>query len=792
MANITGASLAPIYDRINATEKYHPYEAETFADWAMEAGDAVTLKRGNKNYKSPVHSARLTWKGIPTMSLSSTGNQERESISKVSKNKYRKSGYGRRNNRIDNGLWHKIEETDEYWRSYYGDEINGLYSVVEQTAEYWRASYTDLKNGLYSRVEQTAEYWRASLTDTENGLYSRIEQTASYWRASLEDTKNGLYSRIEQTAEYWRASLTDAENGLESLVEQTAAYWRSTLTDTENRLQTSIEQTASGWRVALSGVMSDGKVTAASIATAINNQGQAGVGISGDWIKLDGDTTLTGALNIRDGALHVQKTAYFGNDVYITGGNSLILQTSGTPATNYNLTPAIMASMIVKAAVSGNVLKLWTYGEDQSSDPALTFSKATSLSGEWASGVFTVTASPQGSTCLTSLTRGAITWSNGTATIPIKATINSGAAIHDTGYSPTLALTFSGSWSGRNYTAVTKHGTTTVGSSVGIVYDGLVASGSISKSGKNVSRSFIVYSDDGEGNADAVIMTKSVTISASSVYNDGWAAAYGKVTLPGSNTSSANFIVYAPPSTVDGSAAANRYSVANQSNNAVNVNNVDSEGNVLKTIARFTHGKYTAGYDAAHLSGTWSKTSSSLTNNNKITISKVTTGSSNSLNYVISAAASIAYNSTSNKFVATGQAKVDGTQRGDNATASSGEITIQFNNIQGSGASAYRTISVKNGSAVIRTSGNLTDYGDGYSAGDSNGYNRAYNNPDVDEIQLGSITHSSSDPGGTNLSTLRQEILDAIDAARGRYVKFKVSVNVNGTNHEKYYKLNFT
>lgn len=729
MANITGASLAPIYDRINATEKYHPYEAETFADWATEAGDAVTLKRGDKNYKSPVHSARLTWKGIPTMSLSSTGNQEREPISKVSKNKYRKSGYGRRNNRTDNGLWHKIEETEEYWRSYYWDEINGLYSVVEQTAEYWRASLTDTKNGLYSRIEQTAEYWRASLEDTKNGLYSRVEQTAAYWRSTLSDVENGLYSRIEQTAEYWRASLTDAENGLESLVEQTAAYWRSTLTDTENRLQTSIEQTASGWRVALSGVMSNGKVTAASIATAINNQGQAGVGISGDWIKLDGDTTLTGALNIRDGALHVQKTAYFGNDVYITGGNSLILQTSGTPATNYNLTPAIMASMIVKAAVSGNVLKLWTYGEDQSSDPALTFSKATSLSG---------------------------------------------------------------AWSGRNYTVTAKQGTTTVGTKTGIVYDGLVPTGNVSKSGKNVSRSFIVYSDDGEGNADAIIMTQTATISASGVYNDGWAAAYGKVTLPGTNTSSANFIVYAPPSTVDGSAEANRYSVTDYSNNAVNVNNVNSSGTVLKTIARYTHGKYTEGYDAAHLSGTWSKTSSTLTNNNKITISKVTTGSSNSLNYVISAAASIAYNSTSNKFVATGQAKVDGTQRGDNATASSGEITIQFNNIQGSGASAYRTISVKNGSTVIRTSGNLTDYGDGYSAGDSNGYNRAYNNPDVDEIQLGSITHSSSDPGGTNLSTLRQEILDAIDAARGRYVKFKVSVNVNGTNHEKYYKLNFT
>lgn len=773
MANITGASLTPIYNRLNGTENYHPYDAQTFADWSLEAGDTVKVSRGNENYKSPVHSTKMTWRGTPMITLNSTGKQERDSISKASKNKYRKSGYGRRNNRTDNGLWHKIEETDEYWRSYYGDELNGLYSVVEQTAEYWRASLTDTKNGLYSRIEQTAEYWRASLTDT----------------------KNGLYSRIEQTAEYWRASLTDAENGLESLVEQTAAYWRSTLTDTENRLQTSIEQTASGWRVALSGVMSNGKVTAASIATAINNQGQAGVKLSGDWIAIDGNTTLTGALSLSGGDFTLNGNLYVG----LSGANyvqattlKLVGASSSQGANIQNLGATDVQDMIIKAEVSGNTLRLWKHGDSTAGDPSLTFSKATSLSGEWASGVFTVTASPQSETILTSLTQAAASWSNGAATIPIKATIGTSQTVYDTGKNVSIALTFSGSWSGRNYTAVTKHGTTTVGSSVGIVYDGLVASGSISKSGKNVSRDFIVYSDDGEGNADAIIMTQTATISASSVYNDGWSAAYGKVTLPGSNTSSANFIVYAPPSTVDGSAEANRYSVTDYSNNAVNVNNVNSSGTVLKTIARYTHGKYTAGYDAAHLSGTWSKTSSSLTNNNKITISKVTTGSSNSLNYVISAAASIAYNSSTNKFVATGQAKVDGTQRGDNATASSGEITIQFNNIQGSGASAYRTISVKNGSTVIRTSGNLTDYGDGYSAGDSNGYNRAYNNPDVDEIQLGSITHSSSDPGGTNLSTLRQEILDAIDAARGRYVKFKVSVNVNGTNHEKYYKLNFT
>ena len=128
----------------------------------------------------------------------------------------------------------------------------------------------------------------------------------------------------------------------------------------------------------------------------------------------------------------------------------------------------------------------------------------------------------------------------------------------------------------------------------------------------------------------------------------------------------------------------------------------------------------TAGYNGCHLSGSWGSGNES----NKLIIGKTTSGSANSLAYVITAAASILYNSSTNKFVATGKAKVDGTEK-DNASDSSGEISIAFNSLQGSGGSAYRTVSVKNGSTAIRTSGNLTDYGDGYTAGYNAGWNAA-------------------------------------------------------------------
>ena len=80
------------------------------------------------------------------------------------------------------------------------------------------------------------------------------------------------------------------------------------------------------------------------------------------------------------------------------------------------------------------------------------------------------------------------------------------------------ATSLSGEWSSRNY-KVTASPQGNI--KIGTVYDGLVPTGSVTKDGKTVKKSFIVYSDDEEGNADKIIMTKEVSIDATSVYNDG-------------------------------------------------------------------------------------------------------------------------------------------------------------------------------------------------------------------------------------------------------------------------------
>ena len=95
--NVNGASLGPIYERLNDVSNYHPLDAETFADWSMEAGDIVTVSRDGKEYASPVHTSTMTWRGrTPVVAINATGKQRRDPPSKISRRKYAKSGAGMR------------------------------------------------------------------------------------------------------------------------------------------------------------------------------------------------------------------------------------------------------------------------------------------------------------------------------------------------------------------------------------------------------------------------------------------------------------------------------------------------------------------------------------------------------------------------------------------------------------------------------------------------------------------------------------------------------------------------
>ena len=182
----------------------------------------------------------------------------------------------------------------------------------------------------------------------------------------------------------------------------------------------------------VSAVGANGEVTAASICLAIEKSGSKAA-ISADHITL-GTSKLSNILTIIGSAVGVTKPLICSSDLTVNSKgkiNCYNINLAGSSPITLNATT--MAKAIKDAEVSGNTLKLTRFNGD-----IVNFSKATSLSGEWSSGVFTVTASPQGNTILTSLAPGAATWSGTTGTLTIYATIGTSGAVYNTGKTVTV------------------------------------------------------------------------------------------------------------------------------------------------------------------------------------------------------------------------------------------------------------------------------------------------------------------------------------------------------------------
>ena len=172
----------------------------------------------------------------------------------------------------------------------------------------------------------------------------------------------------------------------------------------------------------------DGKITAASICLSINKDNSSQATIRADKIYLLGQTIAqTITADYIQGKIssitNLQvKTLTATGEIYV--GNSRGQSTS---------VRSMYASVEKKEAGNNITLKFTRLNGKSYASDSVTFSKATTLSSSWSSGVQTVTASPQGKTLQTYVDGGDENWSNGNCTIPIRYSTNGGASFYGTG-----------------------------------------------------------------------------------------------------------------------------------------------------------------------------------------------------------------------------------------------------------------------------------------------------------------------------------------------------------------------
>lgn len=280
---------------------------------------------------------------------------------------------------------------------------------------------------LIGRDASGVDWYRLSsiIVDGE-GIHQKVEAT--------DGRVTRAYTLIDQNEERIRLEAkraSDAEGELSGRLTVQADKIEAEVrraTNAEGSLSGRITVEAGKINQVVSAVGKDGKVTAASICLAINNGGSTAT-INADKIYLLGQTIANtiSADYISSKIASLATVDMKGATVY---GN-LYIRNGGGSSQN----------------VSGAIWDLWL---DQSGDTYTlkrkriqdsawvdvgSFSRATSLSGSWSSGVLTVTASPQGNTYSDAVQGGSESWANGICTIPIQHSTNGGTSWYGVGAS---------------------------------------------------------------------------------------------------------------------------------------------------------------------------------------------------------------------------------------------------------------------------------------------------------------------------------------------------------------------
>lgn len=389
MADITGASLSQIYDRLRSAPSHHPVGAKTFIDWSVEAGDMITITRDGRQYQSPVHTSSMNWKGgAAELDVGSTGNEKRDPVAKTQKRKYNSGSSGVRNS--EKLYAYEVNQDHLLYEVY---DSQGRFSKLEVTVRGLFHEVYDT-NGAFSKLSNTVKGLTHEVYDSQ-GRFSRLENTVKGLTHEVYDT-DGSFSRLSNTVKGLTHEVYDT-NGSFSRLSNTVKGLHHEVYE-EGGAISELNNTADGFNTRISKVVDkSGRILSASIATAIN-QSSSEVYIDADHIKISGDLFLTGrngALGISGGNLATVGNIQAGldNTKYIRGKTLRLVGASSSQGVDEQiLTSEDIKNMIVRVDTSTpNTLKMWKHS-DPDDRPSVTFNKAVSLSGAWSGTTYSVSA----------------------------------------------------------------------------------------------------------------------------------------------------------------------------------------------------------------------------------------------------------------------------------------------------------------------------------------------------------------------------------------------------------------
>lgn len=224
-------------------------------------------------------------------------------------------------------------------------------------------------------------------------VHGILRMTSESLRIAFDNTIESTRSEFRMTAESMRIAFDNDISSVRSEFTATAESMRIAFSNDVSSVRAEVQVQAGRIGLVVEGTGANAKIRPAQIVAAVNSSGSTvlidankiKIGGSGSTVTLGSKMTVNGDGDILIANNAITSTGFHGDT---TGNHYYAEQQQGHE---------VKIGILKKATVEGNTLKIWKFGDAESS-PSVTFSKATSLSGAWSGNTYTVTASPQGNT----------------------------------------------------------------------------------------------------------------------------------------------------------------------------------------------------------------------------------------------------------------------------------------------------------------------------------------------------------------------------------------------------------
>ena len=299
--------------------------------------------------------------------------------------------------------------TSESLRIQFENEIASTRSQFEMTSESLRIQFENDLASTRSGLEMTSESLRVQFENELASTRSEFQMTSESLRVSFEAGQSSLRSELQMTASSLRVSFESGISSARSEFQMSAESLRVEFQTADSSLRSYVNQTASSWEAKVAGVTgSDGKVTAASIAVAINNAGEGVATINASKIYLLGQTIADQITADYISTKIATLSSLTVSSINCTGtlgastvevGTLKFRSSSGAGYSYSDLKDLFVTSVSVTGPVD-NVYTLKYYtANNPSGTSGGTFSRAvSSITGTWSGNHYYVTVSPQNQT----------------------------------------------------------------------------------------------------------------------------------------------------------------------------------------------------------------------------------------------------------------------------------------------------------------------------------------------------------------------------------------------------------